>query len=217
MPVPQIILQEDHIITDKHLGLDLITCHNQVYTNRPRTPNQYSYVRPQFQSSSYNPRQQIARPPNQVRQQFGSRNYKRAHFSSSLSDDGSNIPLFKGLINNLECSVMRDTGCSIYAASATKVLQSQMTNKKVECTLINGQTITQPTAIVDAITPFYEGRIEVLVFTKCVAALISGNETDPSAHIKIQMLGNERHDDGSNGDLCSKHITAPVTTKVANC
>ena len=95
------------------------------FTNRPRTPNQYSYARPQFQSSYYKPRQQNARPPNQVRQQFGPRNYKKAHWSSSLSGDGGNIPLFKGLINNLGCSVMRDTGCSMSAASATKVLQSQ--------------------------------------------------------------------------------------------
>ena len=103
------------------------------FTNRPRTPNQYSYVRPQFPPSSHKPRQQNLRTPNQVRQQFGPRNYnKRGHLSSSLSGDGSNIPLFKGLINNFECSVMRDTCCSMSAASATKVLQSQMTNKKVE-------------------------------------------------------------------------------------
>ena len=112
---------------------------------------------------------------------------------------------------------MRDTGCSMSAASATKVLQSQMTNIKVQCTLINGQTITQSTSIVDVITPFYEGRIGVLVFTNLVEALILGNDIDPSAHSKIQMLGNERHDDGSNGDVCSKVITAPVATKAAKC
>ena len=99
------------------------------------------------------------------------------------------------------------------AASATKVLKSQMTNKKVECTLVNGQTVTQPTAIVDVITPFYEGRIEVLVFTNCVADLILGNDIDPNAHSKIQMLGNEGHDDGSERDGCSKQVAAPVTTR----
>ena len=84
------------------------------------------------------------------------------------------------------------------AASATKVLQSQMTNEKVECTLINGQTITQPTAIVDVVTPFYEGRIEVLLFTNCIADLILGNDIDPYTHIKIQGLRNDKHDDNSN-------------------
>ena len=84
----------------------------------------------------------------------------------------------------MECSVIRDTGCSMSAAS--KVLQSQMTNEKVECTLINGQTITQPTAIVDVVTPFYEGSIEVLVFTNCVADLILGNDIDPNAHTVLR-------------------------------
>ena len=95
-------------------------------------------MRPQFQSNFYKPKQQDSRTLNQVRQQFGPRNNnKKAHLSSSLLGDKSNIPLFEGLINNIECSVMRDTGCSMSAASATKVLQSQMTNEKVECTLIN--------------------------------------------------------------------------------
>ena len=49
------------------------------FTNRPGAPSQYSYVRLQFQSSSYNPTQQNVRPPNQVRQQFGPRNYKKEH------------------------------------------------------------------------------------------------------------------------------------------
>ena len=133
------------------------------FNYRPRTTNQYGNVRPQFQHNFYKPRQQDSRTLNQGRQQFGPRNNnKKANLSSSLLGDKSNIPLFEGLINNIECSVMRDTGCSMSAASATKVLQSQMTNEKVECTLINGQTITQPTAIVDVVTPFYEGRIEVL-------------------------------------------------------
>ena len=130
-----------------------------------------------------------------------------------MSGDKSNIPLFKGLINNIECSVMRDTGRSMSAASATKVLQSQMTNEKVECTLINGQTITQPTAIVDVVTPFYGGSMEVLVFTNCVADLILGNDIDPNAHIKIQGLRNDKHDDNSNRDSYLKHITAPVTRR----
>ena len=99
------------------------------------------------------------------------------------------------------------------AASATQVLQSQMTNEKVECTLINGQTITQPTAIVDVVTPFYEGRIEVLVFTNCFADLILGNDIDPNTHIKIQGLRSDKHDDNSNRDSYLKHITAPVTTR----
>ena len=159
------------------------------------------------------PKQQDSRTLNQVRQQFGPRSNKKAHLSSSLSGDKSNIPLFKGLINNIECSVMRDTCCSMSAASATKVLQSQMTNEKVKCTLINGQTITQPTAIVDVVTPFYEGRIEVLVFTNCVADLILGNDIDPNTHIKIQGLRSDKHDDNSNRDSYLKHITAPVTTR----
>ena len=183
------------------------------FNYRPRTPNQYGNVRPQFQPNSYKPRQQDSRTLNQVRQQFGPRNNKKANLSSSLSGDESNIPLFKGLINNIECSVMRDTGSSMSAASATKVLQSQMTNEKVECTLINGQTITQPTAIVDVVTPFYEGRIEVLVFTNCVADLILGNNIDPNTHIKIQSLRNDKQDDNSNRDSYLKHTTAPVTTR----
>ena len=214
MPLPQIIEQEDHIITDKHLGLDLITCHNQ---GSPTDLDHLTSAAMRHHNFSPVPKsQQNARAPNQVRQQFGPRNYKRTHLSSSLSGDGSNIPLFKGLINNCECLVMRDTGCSISAASATKVFQSQMTNKKVKCTLINGQTITQSTAIVDVITPFYEGRIEVLVFTNCVADLILRNDIDPNTHSKIQMLGNEIHDDGSEGDGCSKHVTALVTTRSQN-
>ena len=68
----------------------------------------------------------------------------------------------------------------------------------------------------DVITPFYEESIEVLVFTNCVADLILGNDIDPNAYSKIQILGNERHDDGSEGDGCSKHVTAPVTTRSQN-
>ena len=170
------------------------------FIHRPRTPNQYGNMRPQFQYNFYQPRQHDSRPLNRVRQQFGPKNNKKAHLSSSLSGDESNIPLFKGLINNIECSVMRDTSCSMSAASATKVLQSQMTNEKVECTPLNGQTITQPTAIVHVVTPFYEGSIEVLVFTNCVADLILGNDIDPNTHIKIQGLRNDNYDDNSNRD-----------------
>ena len=61
--------------------------------------------------------------------------------------------------------------------------------------------------------PSMKDVIEVLVFTNFVADLILGNDIDPNAHSKIQMLGNERHDDGSEGDGCSKHVTAPVTTR----
>ena len=50
------------------------------FNHRPRTPNQYGNVRPQFQSNFYKPRQQDSRPLNQVRQQFGHRsNNKKAH------------------------------------------------------------------------------------------------------------------------------------------
>ena len=71
------------------------------FNYRPRTPNQYGNVRSQFQPNFYKPRQQDSRTLNQVKQQFDPRNSnKKAHLSSSLSGDKSNIPLFKGLINN---------------------------------------------------------------------------------------------------------------------
>ena len=49
------------------------------FTNRPRTPNQYSYVRPQFQSSSYNPRQQNVRHQIRLDNSLGPEIITREH------------------------------------------------------------------------------------------------------------------------------------------
>ena len=136
-------------------------------TKGPRAPNQYNHARAQFQP----------RMPNQYnigRQNFGRQNHTWRQFdhrqlSSSLLGDTSNIPLLKGFVNNVECLVMRDTGSSMSAASAIRVLPSQMTGRNIECTMV------QPTAVIDVATPFYEGSLEVLVFETCVADLILGN------------------------------------------
>ena len=139
-------------------------------TNGPRAPNQYNHARaqfqprmpnqymgrPQFHFNHYRPRQNFGRQ-NHTRHQFDHRQVnERVHLSSSLLGEASNIPLFKGFVNNVECSVMRDTGSSMSAASAIRVLPSQMTGRNIECTLINGHTMIQPTAVIDVATPFYE-------------------------------------------------------------
>ena len=106
-------------------------------TNGPRAPNQYNHARAQFQPRKPNQyfigRQQFQFNPYRPRQNFRSQNHTRHQFdhsqgsdrvhlcsslSSSLLGDASNIPLFKGFVNNVECLVMRDTGSSMSAASA---------------------------------------------------------------------------------------------------
>ena len=199
-------------------------------TNGPRAPNQYNHARaqfqprmpnqymgrPQFHFNHYRPRQNFGRQ-NHTRHQFDHRQVnERVHLSSSLLGEASNIPLFKGLVNNVECSVMRDTGSSMSAASAIRVLPSQMTGRNIECTLINGHTMIQPTAVIDVATPFYEGSLEVLVFETCVADLILGNDIDPNIHSNMQKFRKEKHDHDTDGSNDSKHITAPVTTRSHN-
>ena len=102
------------------------------------------------------------------------------------------------------------------AASAIRVLPSQMTGRNIECTLINGHTMVQPTAVIDVATPFYEGSLEVLVFETCVADLILGNDIDPNIHSNMQKFRKEKHDHDTDGGSGSKHITAPVTTRSNN-
>ena len=108
---------------------------------------------------------------------------------------------------------MRDTGSSMSAASAIRVLPSQMTGRNIECTLINGHTMIQPTAVIDVATPFYKGSLEVLVFETCVADLILGNDIDPNIHSNMQKFRKEKHDHDTDGGSGSKRITAPVTTR----
>ena len=102
------------------------------------------------------------------------------------------------------------------AASAIRVLPSQMTGRNIECTLINGHTMMQPTAVIDVATSFYEGSLEVLVFETCVADLILGNDIDPNIHSNIQKFRKEKHGHDTDGGSGSKHITAPVTTRSHN-
>ena len=200
------------------------------HTNGPRAPNQYNHARAHFQprmSNQYMGRQQFHFNHYRPRQNFGRQNHtrhqfdhrqvnERVHLSSSLLGDASNIPLFKGFVNNVECTVMRDTGSSMSAASAIRVLPSQMTGRNIECTLINGLTMIQPTAVIDVATPFYEGSLEVLVFETCVADLILGNDIDPNIHSNLQKFRKEKHDHDTDGSNDSKHITAPVTTRSHN-
>ena len=183
---------------------------------QPRMPNQYNIGRHQFQCNHYRLRQNF-RWQNHTRHQFDHRQGNdRVHLSTSLLGDASNIPLLKGFVNNVECLVMKDTGSSMSAASAIRVLPSQMTGRNIECTLINGHTMIQPTAVIDVATPFYEGSLEVLVFETCVAGLILGYDIDPNIHSNVQKFRKEKHDHDTDSGSGSKYITAPVTTRSHN-
>ena len=85
------------------------------------------------------------------------------------------MPVARGLLNGREVEVLRDSGCSTTVAKTDLIDPSQMTDQKRTCILIDGTVRTFPVAEVVVDTPYYTGRIEVLVVENPVYDLILGN------------------------------------------
>ena len=133
-------------------------------------------------SYSYNSQRGFSRGPYRS---YNDRNYKPAYreyaSSSSImtSSPGSrksgNLNLFPGSVNNIACSVLRDTGCSTVGIKGSFIKPEDYTGETTTCIMFDGSECTLPTAHAHIDTPFFKGNVIALVVSSPVADIILGN------------------------------------------
>ena len=133
-------------------------------------------------SYSYNSQRGFSRGPYRS---YNDRNYKPANreyaSSSSImtSSPGSrksgNLNLFPGSVNNIACSVLRDTGCSTVGIKSSFIKPEDYTGETTTCVMFDGSECTLPTAHAHIDTPFFKGNVIALVVSSPVADIILGN------------------------------------------
>ena len=133
-------------------------------------------------SYSYNLQRGFSRGPYRS---YNDRNYKPAYreyaSSSSImtSSPGSrksgNLNLFPGSVNNIACSVLRDTGCSTVGIKGSFIKPEDYTGETTTCIMFDGSECTLPTAHAHIDTPFFKGNVIALVVSSPVADIILGN------------------------------------------
>ena len=85
------------------------------------------------------------------------------------------MPVKKGLIGNVEVSVLRDSECNSVIVKRDLVEECQLTGKSVFCTLADGTKRRFPVAEIEVDTPYYTGKVEALCMPKPVYDLVLGN------------------------------------------
>ena len=133
-------------------------------------------------SYSYNSQRGFSRGPYRS---YNDRNYtpaNREYASSSsimTSSPGSrksgNLNLFPGSVNNIACSVLRDTGCSTVGIKSSFIKPEDYTGETTTCIMFDGSECTLPTAHAHIDTPFFKGNVIALVVSSPVADIILGN------------------------------------------
>ena len=133
-------------------------------------------------SYSYNSQRGFSRGPYRS---YNDRNYKPANreyaSSSSImtSSPGSrksgNLNLFPGSVNNIFCSVLRDTGCSTVGIKSSFIKPEDYTGETITCIMFDGSECTLPTAHAHIDTAFFKGNVIALVVSSPVADIILGN------------------------------------------
>ena len=133
-------------------------------------------------SYSYNSQRGFSRGPYRS---YNDRNYtpaNREYASSSsimTSSPGSrksgNLNLFPGSVNNIACSVLRDTGCSTVGIKSSFIKPEDYTGETTTCVMFDGSECTLPTAHAHIDTPFFKGNVIALVVSSPVADIILGN------------------------------------------
>ena len=131
---------------------------------------------------SYNSQRGFSRGPYRS---YNDRNYKPANreyaSSSSImtSSPGSrksgNLNLFPGSVNNIACSVLRDTGCSTVGIKSSFIKPEDYMGETTTCIMFDGSECTLPTAHAHIDTPFFKGNVIALVVSSPVADIILGN------------------------------------------
>ena len=133
-------------------------------------------------SYSYNLQRGFSRGPYRS---YNDRNYKPANreYASSSSimtsspgpRKSGNLNLFPGSVNNIACSVLRDTGCSTVGIKSSFIKPEDYTGETTTCIMFDGSECTLPTAHAHIDTPFFKGNVIALVVSSPVADIILGN------------------------------------------
>ena len=98
------------------------------------------------------------------------------------------MPTCKGMVSDIEVSVLRDSGCRKAVVRSELVTRDQYTGESDDCLLIDGTERNFPLALVDVDTPFFIGQVEALCMDNPVYDLIIGNvagarePNDPDPH-----------------------------------
>ena len=85
------------------------------------------------------------------------------------------MPVVRGLVNDREVEVLRDSGCSTAVARLELIRPTQITNQERSCVLIDGTVRRFPVAKICVDTPYYTGELEVLGVENPIYDLILGN------------------------------------------
>ena len=85
------------------------------------------------------------------------------------------MPVSRGKLDDLDISVLRDTGCSGVVVRRKLVPPQYMTNTFQTCVLADGSSIRAPVAKFEVCTPFYTGPVEAWCMEKPVYDLLIGN------------------------------------------
>ena len=133
-------------------------------------------------SYSYKSQRGFSRGPYRS---YNDRNYmpaNREYASSSsimTSSPGSrksgNLNLFPGSVNNIACSVLRDTGCLTVGIKSSFIKPEDYTGETTTCVMFDGSECTLPTAHAHIDTPFFKGNVIAPVVSSPVADIILGN------------------------------------------
>ena len=95
--------------------------------------------------------------------------------SSPGSRKSGNLNLFPGSVNNIACSVLRDTGCSTVGIKSSFIKPKDYAGETTTCIMFDGSECTLPTAHAHIDTPFFKGNVIALVVSSPVADIILGN------------------------------------------
>ena len=94
---------------------------------------------------------------------------------SLLEDSMGHINLEKGLVNDIPCSVLRDTGASICGIRRRLITDDQYVAGTIRCKTFGGEIQEYKRAKVTVSTPYFSGELICCVLEDPVADIIIGN------------------------------------------
>ena len=93
---------------------------------------------------------------------------------SQTAKSGS-LAICRGKVNGIECSTLRDTGCTTVGVRESLVKERDRTGRKIKCATFSGSVETFETADIHIESPYFTGRVQGCILPNPTADLIIGN------------------------------------------
>ena len=100
---------------------------------------------------------------------------RHEYISLASLTDAKHLPLFPGRVNDMDCSVLRDTGCTCVGIKQSLIKPWDYTGEMATCVMFDGSEKQFPTAYASIVTPFFEGEVVALVLSSPIANAVLGN------------------------------------------